>query len=828
MKRPPQGSPRRVQSEKSAGTSGLAGLQGMLMKWWRASGITAVFALVAGAPVCSADAASAGPAPVASDATLQEVLIIANAPLPGFGLPLTEIPANVQTATSQDLQNAQLNDIAHYLSERFMGVNVSDSADNPFQLDINYHGFTASPLVGTPEGLSVYVDGVRVNESFGDTVNWDLIPESAISNIALISGSNPVFGLNTLGGALSVQTKNGHDNPGTELEAYGGSFGRRSAEFRTGGSRGPFDYFVTGTYFYETGWRNISTSQVYQLFGKAGYQSGGTNLHLSYTYADTDLFGNGAIPQSMYDYLKEQSYTPDITQNLLHFVNLTGTQNLTGHLLLSGNAYYRHLITGSNNGSDNDNYLNGDYPGPPIDCTAPLTTSASLPYCTNATNEVSRLVQRSTGAGLQLTDTDALFGKENQAIVGAAYSDSQNEFVQSFLYGFFDDQHLLDYVQSPFNAATAISIGGSDKIFGVYLTDTFSPSAYFHVNVAARYNRNTETVGGYSVDTDLGDFGDGYGEPSTVTGDHVFTRLNPALGVTYTPTGDMTYYANYNEASRAPTVIELGCSNPDLPCGLPNDFASDPDLKQVVARTLEVGVRGDIADQALKWSADVFRTVNSDDIQFIATTTNSGYFDNVGNTRRQGIDLAFGGKRGALRWNLSYSLVQATFQSDFSVSAESNSSADAEGNILIRAGDQIPLIPRHTGKLTVDYQFTPKLSIGGNIVVTSGSYLHGDENNANQAGGTNAEGEYVMGSGHIGGYAVVDLQGTYHISQHFDFFARCANLLNREYATAGFLTTSTFNPNGTYRFDPADWTNENAVSPGAPFAMWAGVRLTFD
>jgi outer membrane receptor protein involved in Fe transport len=798
------------------------------MQWSRAGGIAALVALATPAAAYGTEAAGPAPATVNPAPTLAQVLIIANTPLPGFGLPLTEIPANVQTATSLDLQNAQVNNVADYLSQRFMGVNVSDSADNPFQLDINYHGFTASPLVGTPEGLSVYVDGVRVNESFGDTVNWDLIPQSAIAGVSLISGSNPVFGLNTLGGALSIQTKSGHDSPGTELEAYGGSFGRRSFQLQTGGFRGPFDYFVTGTYFYETGWREVSTSQVYRAFGKAGYQTARTNLHLSYTYADTDLFGNGAIPQSMYDYRKEQSYTPDSTQNLLHFANLTGTQKLTGHLLLSGNAYYRRLETSSSNGSDNGDYLDGGYSGPPIDCNAPFPDSASLDYCTNSTSEVSRLEQRSSGAGLQMTDTDDLLGKQNQLIAGAAYSDSQNAFAQSFLYGFFGAQHLLDYVQSPFNAPTTISVSGSDRISGVYLSDTLSPSGNLHLNVAARYNRSTEALDGYSLDTDLADFGNGYDARSPVTGEHVYSRLNPAIGLTYTPTAGTTYYVNYNEASRAPTVVELGCSNPQRPCGLPNDFASDPDLKQVVARTVEIGLRGNVADQRLRWSADAFRTVNRGDIQFIATTTNSGYFANVGDTLREGLDFALAGREGRLRWNLSYSLVDATFQSDFVVSAESNSTADANGNILVRAGDRIPLIPRNTGKLAVDYQFTPKLNIGANVAVTSGSYLHGDENNANRAGGTNGAGQYIMGSGRIGGYAVVNLQGTYHLSPHFDLFARCANLLNRQYATAGFLTTSTFNPNGTYRFDPANWTNENAVSPGAPFAVWGGVRLTFD
>ena len=242
-------------------------------------------------------------APPANPATaqeLQQITVIGNTPLPGLGLPLNQIPASVQTANSQDMQNQQTLGIADYLNNNFSGVNVSESADNPFQLDINYHGFTASPLLGTPEGLSVYVDGVRVNESFGDTVNWDLIPQSAISNVTLMSGSNPVFGLNTLGGALSLRTKSGHDNPGTEFEAYGGSFGRRSFEGETGGEFGNFDYFLTGNYFDENGWRDNSPSRVYQVFGKAGWQNEKTDVDLSYTYADTSLYGEWRHPRRAY------------------------------------------------------------------------------------------------------------------------------------------------------------------------------------------------------------------------------------------------------------------------------------------------------------------------------------------------------------------------------------------------------------------------------------------------------------------------------------------------------------------------------------------------
>ena len=772
--------------------------------------------------------ASAVPGNPAAAQELKEITVIGNTPLQGLGLPSNQIPASVQVADAADMQRQQTLDLADYLNNNFSGINVSESADNPFQLDINYHGFTASPLLGTPEGLSVYVDGVRVNESFGDTVNWDLIPQSAISTVTLMSGSNPVFGLNTLGGALSVRTKSGHENPGTEFEAYGGSFGRRSFRAETGGEAGNFDYFLTGTYFDENGWRDMSPSKVYQAFGKVGWQNDKTDIDLSYTYADTHLYGNGAAPLSMLDYRRETSYTPDFTQNLLNFVNLTGTQFLTSHLLLSANVYYRRLITGSLNGNVNDSYLSGGYSGPPIDCAAQPTTRAGLAFCAGGQNATSRLDQRTAGAGVQLTDSQDLFGWTNQAILGADYDDSRNTFAQALQYGPLAPDRSLIYEPSPLNNQTVISLGGSNKISGVYLTDTLSPSKLLHLTASVRYNRNRETLNGYSVDTDVSDVGSGFDAASPLTGDHTFSRINPAFGFTVTPTDALTYYADYNEASRAPTVIELGCANPAAPCGLPNDFASDPDLEQVVARTVEVGLRGNLADQRLVWSADVFHTVNRNDIQFVATATNQGYFKNVGNTRRQGLDLSLGGDKGGLKWHLAYSFVDATFQSTFDVNASSNSTADADGNILVRPGDRIPLISRHTGRLGLEYELNEKWDVGGNLVVASGSFLHGNENNANRAGSTNGQGAFIEGTGWLPGYAVVNLQSTYHITKRAEVFARLVNLFDREYATAGFLATNAFNPNGSFRADPNDWTNENAESPAQPRAIWAGVRVRLD
>ncbi len=215
-------------------------------------------------------------------------------------------------------------------------------------------------------------------------------------------------------------------------------------------------------------------------------------------------------------------------------------------------------------------------------------------------------------------------------------------------------------------------------------------------------------------------------------------------------------------------MIELGCADPAVPCGLPDDFAADPDLKQVVARTFEIGLRGNLADQTFNWSADVFRTVNSNDIQFVATSINAGFFDNVGNTRRQGLDVAFGGRESGLAWKLAYSYVQATFQSSFVVNASSNSTADAFGNVEVQPGDRMPLVPLHNGRLTLDYELNAHVDVGANLIAVSGSYLHGNENNANVAATTDAaSGAYISpdGTGRIPGYVQLDCNGTYRLQR---------------------------------------------------------------
>ena len=54
------------------------------------------------------------------------------------------------------------------LHRRFGSVNVNSTQGNPWQNDVTYRWFLASPLTGSPIGLSVYLDGMRFNDGFGE------------------------------------------------------------------------------------------------------------------------------------------------------------------------------------------------------------------------------------------------------------------------------------------------------------------------------------------------------------------------------------------------------------------------------------------------------------------------------------------------------------------------------------------------------------------------------------------------------------------------------------------------------------------------------------
>jgi outer membrane cobalamin receptor len=292
---------------------------------------------------------------VSAEEQLAPVDIISTTPLHGVGIELDKVPGKVETANDQELEQQQSLDLSEFMNQRFGSVYINSAQNNPLQPDLQYRGFVASPLLGLPQGLSVYMDGVRINEPFGDTVSWALIPKSAIANINLISGSNPLFGLNTLGGALSVQTKNGLTHPGSQAELMAGSFGRKTVQFETGGVKDKLNYFLTGSWFDENGWRDFSPSETKQLFGNVGWSSTNTTLDLSLSLADTELIGNGPLPVDLLDQDRKAIFTrPDRTENKLAQIRLGGSHAIGDNTVLEGVAYYRRSDVSSLNGDDSD------------------------------------------------------------------------------------------------------------------------------------------------------------------------------------------------------------------------------------------------------------------------------------------------------------------------------------------------------------------------------------------------------------------------------------------------------------------------------------------
>lgn len=735
--------------------------------------------------------------------------VIGTTPLPGLGLSIQKFPGNVQSVTAGDIRRSQQSSLPDLLTSQLQSVNLNDVQGNPYQPDLNYRGFTASPLLGLPQGLSVFQDGVRINEPFGDTVNWGLIPMNAISTINLIPGSNPLFGLNTLGGALSLRTKSGFQFPNTSIELSGGSWGRSQAQFEHGGYTGNKDYYIAGNWFREDGWRDFSPTDVKQFFAKTGVQTDDTDFDVSFTYARTDLIGNGVTPESFLNQSRNSIFTrPDNTRNTMAMVNFTGSHFLDAYRLISGNVYYRHNKTETLNGDIND-----DFEGGPNDGATGANGGAGFDSETGVNNR-TKTKGRTVGGTLQYSQN----WDTNQLAVGTSYDDANADFEQTSGVGEFDSTRQV--IQS---AADVLgnSLNGKTRTASLFVTDTWTFMPNFHLTASARYN-HTNVKNKDKLNS----------TPPNLDGDFTYVKVNPALGLNWTPSQTLTTYVSASQGNRAPSPIELGCADPNNPCTLPNALAADPFLKQVIARTYEIGARG-LWGSNVRWNAALFQTNLNDDILFVSTTTSAGYFTNFGKTRRQGIELGMAADVGRTTISANYSLVDATYQSDATILAENNSSrgfggVTADDEIRVRAGDRIPGIPQHQFRLNFDYRATDELSFGANIVAMTGNYARGNENNQHEpgtvtdpvGGGTRT----FLGAGKTAAYAVLNLTARYKVAPRWEIFGRINNVFDTRFNTAAILAENPFNAAGMFQTNSDLWARETFYGPGAPRAAWIGVR----
>jgi iron complex outermembrane receptor protein len=763
------------------------------------------------------------------------VVLIQTSALPGNSIDADKVPANVQQLFSSDLTHDGSASLSGAMSSRLGSVNVDDNLNDPFQPNILYRGFEASPVLGTPQGLAVYQNGVRINEPFGDTVNWDLFPDVAIRRVELVS-SNPVYGLNALGGAISVTMKDGFSDPGAETEVSGGSFGRRSLTAQYGANSGGYGFYAAGRMLDESGWRLFSTDSLRQIYAVLSVHGDSGTLDLAYTGANNHLNGQSAAPVQELAIARSLIFTgPQANDDKLNFLTLNGTLQLgggwTGQSLLYSRQFEQNVLNG--NTTDYQACSGAGEAGTlcQSDGVTQLTNAAGATFpdiseggtLPIGENDFETINTYGRGITLQLGNAEPLAGRDNHFTVGAALDYAQADFYTGTQIGVINSQLLVlpstlyvDTTEAEQNAAlaagdesvraTPISLHAIDRDLGLYATDTLDVTRELSVTASARYN---------AADIDLKDqLG------SNLTGDNHYTHFNPALGATYKLTALVTAYAGFSENTRTPTASEIECSNPLQPCLLPSNLAGDPPtLRQVRSQTSELGVRGrwpGTAGSTLTWNLGVFRTQLHDDIYGIATSVSSGFFQNIGDTLRQGLEA--GVNYQSARWSgyANYSYIEATFESALLMPSPSNPYQDSNGNIQVEPGDRLPGIPRNRLKIGADYRFLPSLTAGAEFSILTSQYYFGDESNQLAP---------------MPGYQVFNLHALWQVDPQLQLFVSVDNLFDSRYSNYGILSDPT--GIGAPGIPPGGITNGPGVdnrfqSPAAPFAVFGGIRVHLD
>jgi iron complex outermembrane receptor protein len=770
-----------------------------------------------------------------------DILVVATSPVSatvsGTGVERAKIPGTVHSLTAQEIAADRSSSAVETLGRKIPGVHLTDVQGNEFAQDLRFRGFAASPLQGTPQGLAVYQNGIRINEAFGDTVNWDLILPSAIRGIDVF-GSNPVFGLNALGGAVNVEMKNGFNYQGLEAQLTGGSYGRIATALQYGTAQGPWGLYLAGDRVRDAGWRFDSPTRVARFYGDLGYKVPGAEMHLALSRASNTLNVIGPTPVELIRIDRRAIYTsPQVTDNDAASAALSGKFDLSSTWSLQTNAYLRQFDQKRTDGNVADLEacsrassfggricLEDDAFGtPPGGKTQAFRnqfavvgpTGATIPFVAGAPyGTVDRVLSSSTtvGGSVQATNAGEVLGRSNTLILGTSFEHGSTSLQSSSELGFIYPNLLVAPKASIPGTGIApiqtlgrlgyapVDLGATNTYFGAYVSDTLDLTDWAALSLGGRFNfARIETL-------------DQTGAAPELTGKHDFTRFNPFAGLTIKLAPTLSLYGGYSEANRAPTPLELSCADKDRPCLLQNSLVADPPLKQVVSHTYEAGLRGTsllAPDLKLTWKLGGFRTDSENDILAIASALQGrGYYANVPGTRRQGIEANAGLQ--ADRWSLyaSYTRVDATFRFAGTLASPNNPAANADGDILVRPGNRIPLIPRDQLKAGFDYRLTPEWKVGADVVAFSSQFYAGDEGNQNRR---------------LPSYWVVNLHTSYQVGEHVQLFADVKNLFNRRYATYGAF----YEVAGTKDAIGVPLTDPRMVTLAQPLSLYGGVKITW-
>jgi outer membrane receptor protein involved in Fe transport len=772
----------------------------------------------------------------------EQVNVVGVTPLLGATIGRERLPATVAVVRAGALRARGAPSVSDALNEQLGAISLESTTANLFQPTLRFRGFTASPLLGLPQGIAVYQNGVRINEPFGDTVQFDLMPMFAVNQIQLSAGADPAYGLNALGGALALQLKSGFDVDGFRGELSGGSFGRLVGTAEYGAHRGAWGMYVGATRFDETGWRVASPSTVNQAVIDVAYRADRINAGVNVTYANTSLNGNSAAPIELLAVDRAAVFTfPDTTENKLGFIQ--GRVGLavsdTWSVQLTG--YYRDLNRDTLNGDEADFAVCEDEALPP---GAPVNTlchriggpdddeedaAITIGNTVDLGDDEAADPLVDTGSGVFITDSDAAgnaafnrtstqsqgYGATAQAsattdsnllVLGASADLADVRFASNSEVGTLTQDRSVAgsglfvgiFGQTPddrFNTGLVTD----NRTLGAYFSDTLSVTERIHVTVSGRFNQSRINI----IDQ-LG---------TSLNGDHTFNRFNGGVGGVFELNDAVSVFSRYTESNRAPTAAELSCADPDEPCRIPNAFLSDPPLEQAVAKSFESGARGNhlLPNGHIEWSTSWYRTRINDDILFVASSRliGTGFFQNAGDTQRMGLDADLRGRIGRVTWFGSYGWVEATFESPLQLpgNAEVNNATNSNGQLEVQPGDRLAGIPRHSFKTGVGIAVTSAWDVALETIVSSSRVFLGDEGNDQLP---------------VDGYGVANLRSSYRLTDTVELFARVNNLLDTDYETFGLLAELEIELNEVPNAD-----DPRFLSPGAPRSGFAGIRVQF-
>lgn len=764
----------------------------------------------------------------------ETITVIGVTPVDPGGFDVRDFPGRIQSADSEALEESGGLDVTNYLNRYFGGVHVNSAQGNPLQSDVYYRGFAASPLLGLPMGITVYQNGVRLNGPLGDSVNWELVPMDAVAGVALLGGANALYGLNTLGGALVLNMKDGFTYPEHSVETEGGSEHRFIGTFESGGNNGELAYYVNAQRFYEEGWRDLSRSWAENLYASLDWRGEKATLGLNYARGMSDLRGNGPVPAELLDRDRDAIFTaPDITANDAYLWTLKGDYAIDDRTRLSGNVYYRDNDTASFNGDE----LEDDEGSPgcgQLEC--------------NAINNISNRGQESVGGVFEVEFPLDRFGLESDFNMGVGYYEGRSSFSSRVQYARLNrDRSTL--------GPGSFSGGFSDAPVDNTDVKTRVERTYAYFGDVIYMDDWTVTLSGFFHDSEVR-LRDRSGDQPQLNGTHDYDRFNWGAGAVYHWNPYLDVYGGYSGSSRLPTPIELACNEQisfvdedgnEVPCRLPNAFLADPPLDEVVAESFEFGVRGETLND-WRWSLGLFHTDIKDDIIWQTAGRTHGLFKNVDKTRRLGFESSLAGSYKRLNWNMNYTYLKATFEDDFDVqvsesypellkdmgvieTSEIAAFKDEQGNDVegipgvftcvaemgeddadcrtpVRKGDDIPGIPDHLFKAAVDYALTDTVSVGLDMIAISESHLRGDESNQLEE---------------ISGYAVFNARANYR-SDWLEAFVLVENLFDKDYENFGLIGEE---PDEVLGDACKGCTDPRFLSPGAPTAVWGGVKVRF-